>query len=201
MTTETDAALLKREKLDRVYDFFHSVLSLDEATAMLMAKAEQDQFEWNSVRLTYGKDKKSALDPSVSEHYRATYPNIIRPEQKGANDTTPPEVDAALVAEALAGSLTAKGRVLDAMKLDPHNPASVIRVDAFLAEAKAKANGGDKPDLTHANNPFTKLRTKDGKIDPAVQRQVESMIARIGARKTAAIAASAGMTITGLPLR
>jgi hypothetical protein len=61
---------------------------------------------------------------------------------------------------------------------------------------KPNGNGGD-----HSANPFTKLRRADGSIDPAIADKVAGMTRAMGTQKVAAIAASVGKTITGLPLR
>jgi len=141
---KADEVALKLEKFDMVYDYFRS-LDQDEATASMLAKAYQDDFSWNSVRLTYGKDRKSVTDPSVAEHYRITLPNIFKkPEpEKKAGDTAAPEVDPALIASALAGNYTAKSRVLLALGLDVKSSASKAQVEAFLDAERIKANGGN----------------------------------------------------------
>lgn len=128
---KADEKLLALEKLDRVYDYF-SGLGLDEATAMLLAKAEQDLFNWNSVRLTYGKNKVAALDASVAEHYKLTLPALFKaPEQKAA-DQIVGDVPADILAAALDGSMTAKSQVYLALKLDPKSQDGRAQLESYL---------------------------------------------------------------------
>ena len=144
MTTADDAQrkadekLLALEKLDKIYDLFAG-MGLDEASAMLLAKAEQENFSWNSVRLTYGPNKIGALDASVAEHYKLTLPNLFRkePEQKAEQQIG--DVDPALVSAALDGSITARGQVFRALHLNERDPHSVVRLDSFLDTQKIKA--------------------------------------------------------------
>jgi hypothetical protein len=59
---------------------------------------------------------------------------------------------------------------------------------------KSKKNGSD-------TNPFKALRDpRTGKINPAVEKQISSLIVAVGTAKASAIARSAGLSITGLPL-
>jgi len=59
-----------------------------------------------------------------------------------------------------------------------------------------KSNGDD-----HSSNPFLKLRRADGTIDPVIAERVAKMTLALGAKRTAAIAAAVGRTVTGLPGR
>ncbi len=135
--------MLALEKLDRVYDVFAGY-GLDEATAMMLAKAEVENFHWNSVRLTYGANKIRALDPSVKEHYALSLPALFKkgPEQKPERQIG--EVDPALVSAALAGSLTARGQVFTALRLNERDPSAVAQLDAYLDTQKIKSTAGGK---------------------------------------------------------
>lgn len=133
-----DAALLKIQQHDLTLDFFESVMGLDTATAELMAKATADEFKFNSVRLTT-KDGKSVLDPAVAESFRLKFPNIFKPAAEPKGSEPPPEVAPEIIAAALGGSMTARGQVFTALKLDAKDTTALAQLDAYLDAARIKA--------------------------------------------------------------
>ncbi len=197
---EIDLALLKIEKQDLIYDFFHERMNLDEKTAMLMASASINDFNYNGVVLTYGKTNRRLNDGAVAEHFRTEYPNIFAPPKSreerrgGGGDDNSTNIESALIADALAGSLTAKGRVFVALGLSSKDPAAVARLDAFLDEQRVKiAPGGNVKDdagdlkLANGSNPwhpdnFNLLRQMQiFKADPALAARLSKPYGGIGA--------------------
>jgi hypothetical protein len=193
---KADEKLLALEKLDRVYDLFAS-LGLDEATAMLVAKAELENFQWNSVRLTYGKNKVGALDPSVAEHYKLTLPALFKKEPEQKPEQQVGDVDPTLIAAALNGNQTARGQVFLDLKLNPKDPNAVAQLDAFLDTQKIKSAATNKPeaptvDLTKAggSNPWAPgswnltRQMMTYKSDPALAARLAAVAgSRIGAAR------------------
>ena len=100
-------------------------------------------------------------------------------------------------------SITAQGEVLK-----KHGPERTAEIAAQfgtklgtgkpgkIPEGFKHSNGGD-----HGANPFLKLRSADGTVNKAVEKEIGGMIARLGRKKCEAIARAAGKTISGLPLR
>lgn len=148
MTPEQQAEL-DRDAEQKRYEYFRT-LGLDEKHAGLLSAASAKELEWNGVRLIYKATGNPAIDDaSAADHYKAEFP-LLFPEKKttATEDQITPKVDPALVASALAGSLTARGQVFQALNLNARDPNSIAQLDAFLATEQVKATNN-----TPADNP------------------------------------------------
>ncbi len=142
--TSEQIAELARDAEQKRYEYFRT-LGLDEKHAGLLSAASAKELEWNGVRLIYKVTGKPAIDDAAAaDHYKAEYP-LLFPEKKTAatDDQITPKVDPVLVASALAGNVTSRGRVFQALNLNAKDPNSIAQLDAFLTEQKV--SGGGKP--------------------------------------------------------
>jgi hypothetical protein len=108
------------------------------------------------------------------------------------------------------GTLTARGAYLKKhgqakydfeMKRWGASPSNLTPGKRPNGEDKTTTKPAADPITDMKSNPFRNFRDKDGKINPKNQARVVEMIRSLGSEKTAAIAAAAGMNLSGLPLR
>jgi hypothetical protein len=101
-------------------------------------------------------------------------------------------------------SLTAQGQVVA-----KYGEARAAEIAAQFATKVGSMKPGKSPEYVkkngnssdHSGNPFNKLRNADGTINKSVETEVAGLIKRLGTKKAEAIAAAAGKTLSGLPLR
>jgi hypothetical protein len=206
---ELDTALRAQETKFRVESFLMKLGASEEAAKLISSSpAELARFQWDGVNLKFGKGDLTAVDdPAAREFYTGGPYKGLFPAPATKDDVeNKPQMDPAVVARARAGNVTAR-----AILARDHFGSNLKALDAALAD---KANGDDKvlsnghDKSASRDNPFYKLRDKDGKVVPAVQDRVAGMIRAMGTKKVMDIAANAkseaapyGLSISGLPLR
>lgn len=161
--TPEQQAELDRDAEQKRYEYFRT-LGLDEKHAELLSASTAKDFTWNGVRLIYNATGKAAVeDGAAAEHYKAEYPLLFPEPVVPKGDDVVPPVNPDLVAAALGGSMTARGQVFTALKLDPKDANAIAQLDAFLDTARLKqpaagTNTDDANDLKAARgpNPFKK---------------------------------------------
>jgi hypothetical protein len=194
MTAENKESVFHKLDEQRVIaDFADSICGSDQQAGVFTASCAKF-FEWSGGRLFFkaqGGEKIAAIDPRVKEFFKTEYPFLL-PTPKAAPaefDGKTVDVDPAVVASALAGNFTAKGRVVKAF-------GDVAAAELFL-KAEAKKQDGDSGktddnphDKDHSENPWAAgawSLTRQGAIyksDPALaQRLAKSAGSFIGATK------------------
>lgn len=198
---DLDENLRKIAERGKVADFAVRVLKLEPMQADTFVKACADRFVWDGVSLQFkGANGNVPADDEQSIGFFAREYSFLMPAKQVGSEGHA-DIDPALLASARAGNVTDKGRVLRILNGD------MKALDAVLADKgnghdgsaanRGTGNGAD----ANSSNPFTRLRDYNGKIVPAVEKQIEGMIRSMGTKKVAAIAAAVNKTITGLPLR
>jgi hypothetical protein len=205
---ELQDALRKQETRFRVESFLMKIGATEDAAKLISSSpAELARFQWDGVNLKFQKSDLTAVDdPAAREFYVAGPYKGLFPAPVSKDDVDgKPQMDESRVAAAKAGNVTAR-----AILARDHFGSNLQALDAALAD---KTNGDDKVlpnghDKSPRDNPFYKLRDKNGKVVPAVQDRVAGMIRAMGTAKVVAIAANAkseaapfGLSISGLPLR
>lgn len=144
IAAENQRIMLAADAEQKRFEYFRT-LGLDEKHAGLLSAASAKELEWNGVRLIYKATGKPAIDDAAAaDHYKAEYP-LLFPEKKtpATDDQITPKVDPALVASALAGNVTARGQVFQALNLNAKDPNAITQLDAFLTQQKV--GGVNKP--------------------------------------------------------
>jgi hypothetical protein len=212
MTDETEkelrAALRNQETRFRVESFLMKLGATEEAAKLISSSpAELARFQWDGVNLKFGKGDLTAVDdPAAREFYTGGPYKGLFPAPAGKDDVKDkPQMDERLVASAKLGNMTARS----VLARDFFN-SDVKALDAALAangqSDDQRTNGHDKS--RPSDNPFYKLRDRQGKIVPAIEKRVAGMIRAMGTKKVMDIAANAkseaapyGLSVSGLPLR
>jgi len=202
---ELDAALRALETKHRTEDFLKKLGASDEAAVLIASSPDYaKKFLYDGVNLKFNGGDLAAVDDPAAKAFFTEGPfkalfGVGAEKPSGQDDTQP---DPVLLANARAGNKTAQSRLLR----DGFN-GDLKRLDAALADKgnghgdnAASTGGAGGGDGAHKNNPFTRLRDRNGKIVPEVQKQIEGMIRAMGTARVSAIAKAANMTITGLPL-
>jgi hypothetical protein len=137
-----------------------------------------------------GKPLPEAVEKIIGER------DYVRPQPK-AEVTVRADVEA----RALAGNVSAHGLLMkDLGKAD--YDAWCKRHNAKPGVVAIKADDNNKEQAAaRKNNPWAQLRDENGKINPAAQARIASIISGIGSTKAAALAKAAGMTLDGRKLR
>jgi hypothetical protein len=199
---ELDVALNKLDVRYRTEDFLKRIGASDEAASLLATHPDTvAKFKWNGVVLSFnGSDLPAIDDEAAKTHFLGgpfarLFTTADSGDKPGGDDSA--QIDPAILARARAGNKTAYGQ------LWRHFNGDVKRLNAVLTpEGDGHDNFSNGHDPTSTKNPFSKLRDpRTGKIDPAIEKQVASMVRSLGTKKTAEIAAAVGKTISGLPLR
>jgi hypothetical protein len=200
---ELDAALRALETKHRTEDYLKKLGASDEAAALIASSPEYaKKFSYDGVNLTFnGSDLAAVDDPAAKAFFHeGPFKSLfgVGAEKPGADSHQ--QIDPTILASARAGNLTAKGRLLRSLNGDVEALNAVLADEGNGNGDDAAGAGGGGGAGAHKNNPFTRLRDRNGKIVPEVERQIEGMIRAMGTARVSAIAKAANMTITGLPL-
>ena len=164
MTEELDKVLNAADRIDRVHKYFVSLGSTEEQAATA-AKAFAEKFTYDGAVLSFqGKPVIDARDDVIA-HFKENKLDFLLPPPK--TEAEQHNVDPALLAEARAGSFTAKGKLFRA--LHGNKPRSAVaateaELNALLA-GKAAAESAATDDASkkknsdatkHKSNPFHK---------------------------------------------
>jgi hypothetical protein len=203
--TENEKALrrvardtMKAEKRKQVLAFAKD-LGCGKKQAKVFRKVASGYFKLaeNGLAFRGMGDKLVSVDSDQSiNFFRKKYPFLMK--ETAAATADPGAADPADIALAKSGNMTAKGRVLVALN---GNEAALA---AALADNGKRndtvANGQDKSDTAHKNNPWKDLRGRDGKISAEKQQRCEAFIKFAGTKAAISCARSAGVRLDGSPL-
>jgi len=203
---ELDAVLLKQETKFRVESFLMKLGATEEAAKLIASSPDQlAKFTWDGVNLKFGKGDLTAVDDPAARAYftEGAFKGLFAAPKADGNGK--PQMDEALVASAKLGNMTARS-----ILARDHFNSDVHALDAALkgegqSDNKGLANGHDK---STSDNPFFKMRNPDGTVNKAIEQRVGGMIAAMGYKRVAEIAAAAkspaaplGLSLTGMPLK
>jgi hypothetical protein len=191
MTEELDKVLNAADRIDRVHKYFVSLGSTEEQAATA-AKAFAEKFTYDGAVLSFqGKPVIDARDDVIA-HFKANKLDFLLPPPK--TEAEQHNVDPALLAEARAGSFTAKGKLFRA--LHGNKPRSAVaateaELNALITGKAATADDAtkkktDKPN-DHKTNPFHKSNWN-------LTAQAR-LLRAVGPEKCAAIANAVGSKI------
>ena len=159
MTKELDDFFHKQNTEIAIREFADELCGSDKQAAAFTASCSRF-FELNSggglfFKMPSGEKVSAIRDPRVKEFFKSEYPFFMPPPKEAAAEFhgRTVEVDPAVVASALAGNLTAKGKVARAFGDD------VSAADLFLKAEAKKASGGKGDD---ADNPHHDLSGTSG---------------------------------------
>ncbi len=181
MSDAVDKELAKIDHHQRTLDFAQS-LGCSYEQAKVFADSQRDKFRWNGAVLSWGATGRPAADEveAVKAHMRENKLDFLLPAEKPQDQIN---ADPAQIEAALAGNLTAKGKLLrDTFKGD------LTALETALTQRREKikgANGADNPD--HSTNPFS---AKGWSISKQGQ-----IVKAMGEAKAAQVAAAVGCTL------
>jgi len=206
--SDLDDAIRALETKHRFESYLMKLGASEEAAKLLASSPDQlAKVQWDGVNLHFGKSDLAAVDDPAAKAYftdgpfKALFVAPVAADDK-TNGNGDQQLDAAIVASARGGNITAKGQLLRALNGD------TVALDKVLT---VKGDGDDKIAAGHSgsSNPFLKLRDpQTGAINKTVEANIGRMIAAMGHKKVSDIARAAkspaaplGLTLTGLPIK
>ncbi|HVA17440.1 MAG TPA: hypothetical protein VMV59_06970 [Candidatus Dormibacteraeota bacterium] len=190
VTKHNDGVLMKLDTAQKIREYAEG-LGCNEKQADVFVSSLGKFFEWTGARLLFkgqGGVKTWAMDPTVAAFFKDEY-SFLLPAPKAAPaefEGKSVEIDPAVVASALAGNITAKGKVARAFGDD------VEATNLFLKAESKKRDGTVAADDPHKgkteNNPWSALNwnvTRQGSVAKAdfalAQRLAKAANSFIGA--------------------
>ncbi len=155
--TEAEKAAAARDFNQKVFEFAQTLGCSDEQ-AEVFAASQQSKFSWTGVQLIWNDTKKPAIfEPAAKAYYEQDKFKFLLPPPKAAaaDENAAPEIPAAILASALTGNMTDRGRIVRAFGND------IAAADKFIAAERAKIAAGD--DKSGDN----KSRDAGGRFTPA----------------------------------
>jgi hypothetical protein len=221
-----DQKLHDLDEAGAIHDFFETVLHSTPEQAEIASRTMRHLFKWSGVRLLWNNENTGgvaivAVDHAdqVREFLTEKHFDFLLPKPGAIVDGyEAAAIPGDMLEAALNGSLTEKGKIT--MLLGGSNADAVARTELLLkAERTKRANGANGADdanrhgqtqnerrlngsADHRNNPFARLSRATTPAEKlAAQSAISSYIRAAGTKAAVATAKSAGLTLSGQPLR